>query len=71
MLADLLKSGLGTISQDSVIVGHGGVAGVLLVLRAGMPSNQAPDAKIGQAKHLPLRAIPSSGSDAFGASLAD
>jgi hypothetical protein len=70
MLADLLKSGLGTISQDSAIVSHVGVAGVLLGLRAGMPGNQTPDAKIRQAKHLPLRAIPSSGSDAFVASLA-
>jgi broad specificity phosphatase PhoE len=55
ILADLLESGLGTSSRDSAIVSHGGVAGVLLVLRTGMPSNQAADAKIGQGKHLPFK----------------
>jgi hypothetical protein len=54
-VADLLESGLGTISRDSAIVSHGGVAGVLLVLRAGMPSNQAADAKIRPGKHLPFK----------------
>jgi hypothetical protein len=52
MLGERLESGLGTTSQDSAIVSHSGVAGALLVLRTGMPSNQAADAKIGQAKHL-------------------
>ena len=70
MLGDRIESGLDTISQDSAIVSHGGVVGPLLVLRAGMANNQAADAKIAPDKHLLLKAIPSSGSDTFGASLA-
>jgi broad specificity phosphatase PhoE len=61
MLGDRIERGLDTISQDSAIVSHGGVVGALLVLlRAGMPNNQAADAKIAQAKHLLLKAIASS-----------
>jgi broad specificity phosphatase PhoE len=52
MLHDRIKGWLDTISQDSVIVSHGGVARVLMVLRTGMPSHEAADAEIWQGKLL-------------------
>ena len=55
MLHDRIKGWLDTISQDSVIVSHGGVARVLMVLRTGMPSHEAADAEIWQGKLLLFR----------------
>ena len=55
MLRDRIKGWLDTVTQDLVVVSHGGVARTLFVLLTGMTGAKAADADIWQGKLLVFR----------------
>ncbi|WP_245443357.1 MULTISPECIES: histidine phosphatase family protein [Labrys] len=55
MLHDRIALWLKTVTQDQVVVSHGGVARVLMVLLAGKASGQAAEEPIWQGKLLVFR----------------
>ncbi len=55
MLHDRIALWLKTVTQDLVVVSHGGVARVLMVLLAGKPNGQAAEEPIWQGKLLIFR----------------
>ena len=51
-LRERVEPALGSIAENAVLVGHGGVARVLLNLIAGVASDRAPDIEIWQGRVL-------------------
>ena len=52
LLAERVKPWLASLSGDTVVVSHGGVARVFLTLLADMPPDDSPDAEIAQGRVL-------------------